>query len=569
MATPLSPSVLSGKASKGQFKGLKRTEIIKKKIKAGLPFTLVDGTSIKFTKYTPGTKVFTAANRQTYPLNQVIKDEDLGGQPDKKAAEGELKLGGTITEGLSEGFFCVYLALLIAGKLSNFSPADLKSSSGDYTLNKFKAWCSSQGISTMLKYQLLDTQFTKECRHYYRYLITKKGRGTMDDVFREQAKSFDSARNVSLDSGFFLQRQGMLKETGADPYEVFAMLSKKIKGEYHLPSAPKDDKWNPGDVWALNRYAINELAACSQTARDKAGAPGPYQVGVLNDLNECVQRLWEEKNLYPISLKLPGGHVHITLENEKGPKALAKVIRFEKIKLANSNQDIQIYFDVDYVEMGSRKMVEQSAFKLKLKTKTRSGGHRFEIESQRGGGARYGTVGMGSQEYIVHNTAPGGVSNLNKFRDEHPDLKDSGYLDTSEPSKWINADEMTKKWRENDQQFLQDIQPYFEEMYNLIGEGGNPIPGKKPEWYLNKAHSAEIGMLINGIQSTLVKSQVVQNIYDIANSQKFAVGLTPQRLKTFKEKKRGNGCKELEEIDPSNMTAFKVLFESSLHYVVK
>ena len=105
-------------------------------------------------------------------------------------------------------------------------------------------------------------------------------------------------------------------------------------------------------------------------------------------------------------------------------------------------------------------------------------------------------------------------------------------------------------------------------MYNLIGEGGK-LADNKPEWYLNKAHAAEVGMMIEGIQTQLVKSQVVQNIYDIANSQRFAVGLTPQRLKTYKEKKRGNGCKELEEIDPSNMTAFKVLFESSLHYVVK
>ena len=99
----------------------------------------------------------------------------------------------------------------------------------------------------------------------------------------------------------------MLKHTGADPYKVFSTLSKKIKGEFHLSSAPRDDKWNPGDVWAIDTAGISAIKVCENTARDKAGLMGQYQAGILNSLNMCVQKQWKEKHLYPISLKMPGG----------------------------------------------------------------------------------------------------------------------------------------------------------------------------------------------------------------------------------------------------------------------
>ena len=565
MATPLTPSLLNQTASKGPFKGLKRTTIIQKKIKAGLPFTLVDGVRIKFKSYSAPRKVFTDMRGVwEYPLNQIVKDEDFGGAPAKKETA-KLQLGGTITEGLSEGFFCVYLALLTVNKMASFHPSELKSKSGAFTLQKFRSWCQSKGIGKMLRYALEDTQFTKETKHYYEYLMTKSGNKTMDDIFKAQATAFKGARNVALSKSFYLMRQGQLKDTGADPYQVFGKLSSKIKQDFSLSSAPKDDKWNPADVWMLNGAAITALKKCSSLADRKASAPGPYKVAVLNDLNTCVQDQWELKNLYPISLKLPGGSVHVTLENDKSPGGLAKVVRYEKFKLANSNQDIQIFFAIDYVNIHTRKMVEKDAFKLKLKTKTRSGGFRFEIEGQSGGGARYGTVGMGSQEYIVSNTAPGGVAKLNKFRNKYQSLIDEKILDTSNASEWINVDEMSKRFKENKKKFQTNIQPYFEDLFKLLGEGSTPTK-KDAEFYLNKTHAAEIGYLMNSITSNLVKSEVVQNIYDIANSQRFAVGVD---LKKVKQHQKTTGGGKLEEIDPTNKTAYKVLFESSFHYVVK
>ena len=365
----------------------------------------------------------------------------------------------------------------------------------------------------------------------------------------------------------------MLKETGADPYKVFSTLSKKIKGQFHLSSAPRDDKWNPGDVWAINTAGINAIKVCENTARDKTALMGQYQAGILNNLNMCVQDQWEEKHLYPISLNCQAGHIHITLENEKDADGTAgvikKVIEFEKIKFANSNQDVQIYFDLKYTKRATGEVVD--TFKLKLKTKTKSGGHRFEIEAQGGGGARYGTVGMGGQEYIVNQTAPAAVTHLNAFRDQHPeDLVEEKYLDSSDPTKWINADEMGSKLKEvGPDKFATTMSPYFEELYKLLGEGGNPIPGQKGEWYLNKSHSGEIGYLLSKITRPSVKNSIIQNIYDIANSQRFAVGLDVTEAQMKAMKKGAPGEPDIELIDPSNLTTYRTLFESSLHYVVK
>ena len=496
--------------------------------------------------------------------SKLFKSEEFGGA-------GAVKLGGKVTEVLSEGFFCVYLALKLNNKLAKFDYA--KAFRTIDTEAKFKAWCTDEGISTMLTYQLQDTKFLSHAKNYYLYLSTpvSSGQQTIDGVFRAQVKAFTARSEVTLNTGFKLQRQDMLKHTGADPYKVFSTLAKKIKGEFHLSSAPRDEKWNPGDGWAIDTAGISAIKVCENTARDKAGLMGQYQAGILNSLNMCVQEQWKEKHLYPISLKLPGGHVHITLENEKdasGAGVIKKVIEFEKIKFANSNQDVQVYFDLKYTKRDTGEVVD--TFKLKLKTKTKSGGHRFEIEAQKGGGARNGTIGMGGQEHIVNETAPAAVRHLNDFRNQHEDLVEQKYLDSSDATKWINADEMGSKLKEvGPDKFATTMSPYFEELYNLLGEGGNPIPGQKGEWYLNKSHSGEIGYLLSKITRPSVKNSIIQNIYDIANSQRFAVGLDVTEAQMKAMKKGAPGEPDIELIDPSNLTTYRTLFESSLHYVVK
>jgi hypothetical protein len=569
MATIMTAGILSGKASKGQFAGVRRDVIIEKKIKLGLPFTVIDGgreKKIVMQSYSKKDKSFLDKKGDwEYSLSSLIKDEDFGGQPGKKQSSESVQLGGTVTEGLSEGFFCVYLALLIVGKLKKFNPSELTKKNGLFSLSDFSTWCAKNGISNILKYALYDNQFTKEAKHFYGYLTTKNGNKTMHEIFTAQVNAFSSAKNVHLRQGFFLMRQGQLKDTGANPYDVFAKMSKKIKDGFKLSSAPKDDKWNPSDVWMINNIAITKLKQCSALANKKASATAPYQVGVLNDLNTCIQDLWLSKNLYPISLKLPGNSVHVTLENNTSPGGLAKVIRYEKFELKNSNQDIQIFFSIDYVDNHSGKMIEKNAYQLRLKTKTKSGGHRFEIESVKGGGARYGTVGVGLQEYIVSNTAPGSITKLNAYRQKYPNLISEKILNVSNRNQWINVSDMTKKFKDDSKDFQTKITPYFEALFKLIGTG--PIPtNKNAEFYLNKTHSAEIGYIMKSIGSNLVKSQVVTNIYDIANSQRFAVGVDMKKIEQY-QKMTGNG--KLEEIDPKNKTAYKILFESSFHYVIK
>ena len=138
-------------------------------------------------------------------------------------------------------------------------------------------------------------------------------------------------------------------------------------------------------------------------------------------------------------------------------------------------------------------------------------------------------------------------------------------MDASNNNEWINVDEMSKKFKENSKQFATKIKPYFESLFKLIGQGSVP-KNQSAEFYLNKTHSAEIGYIIDNISSNLIKSELIQNWYDIANSQRFAVGINMNKVKQNK-KMKGN-CK-LEDIDPSNKTAYKILFESSFHYVVK
>ena len=572
MPTAMTASILSAIARSGQFVGLRRTEIVEKKIKAGLPFTVIDdGKEKKIIMQSYDKKTFSFLDKKgqwKYSLNSLIKDEDFGGQPGKGGGTKGVKLGGKITEALTEGFFCVYLALHLKGKLKSFSPSELTKKSGNYTSADFTTWCSTNIISTILKYALKDTQFTKEAKHYYNYLtgINKTLKKSMHEVFTEQVLVFSKENTVNLNQGFFIMRQGQLKDTGGDPYGVFADMAKSIKSKYSLSQAPKDDKWNPADVWVIDNAGITELKDCVKLAREKKSAPANFHTAVLNHLNSCIQDLWEKKHLYPVSLKLPGGAVKVTLENDKSPGGLAKVVRYEKFELKNSNQDIQLFFSIDYVENHSRKMVRKNAFKLRLKTKTKTGGHRLEIESQTGGGARYGTVGLSSQEYILANTVPSAdIDKLQKHRKEFSKLIELGYLDASSNNKWINVDEMSKKFNEDSKKFKAKITPYFISLFDKVGDGDIP-KNKDAEFYLNKTHSAEIGYLMKSITGDLVKSELIKNWYDIANSQRFAVGISPQAVE--KHKKMKGNCK-MESIDPTNKNGYEILFESSFHYVVK
>ena len=302
MPTSMTASILSGRASKGQYVGLQRIKIIEKKIKAGLPFTVIDGGKEKkiiMQSYDKKTTTFLDKKGDwEYSLNSLIKDEDFGGQPGKGGGTKEVKLGGTITEGLTEGFFCVYLALHLKNKLKSFSPSELTKKSGNYASADFQSWCGKKGISTILKYALKDTQFTNEAKHYYNYLagINKSLRKSMHEVFTEQVLVFYKENTVHLNSNCFIMRQGQLKDTGADPYGVFADMAKSIKSKYSLSQAPKDDKWNPADVWVIDNVSITELKDCVRLAREKKSAPANYHTAVLNHLNSCIQNLWEKKN---------------------------------------------------------------------------------------------------------------------------------------------------------------------------------------------------------------------------------------------------------------------------------
>ena len=62
------------------------------------------------------------------------------------------------------------------------------------------AWCTAEGISTMLTYQLKDTKFLSHAKNYYLYLSTpvSSGQQTMDGVLRAQVKAFTARSECKI-----------------------------------------------------------------------------------------------------------------------------------------------------------------------------------------------------------------------------------------------------------------------------------------------------------------------------------------------------------------------------------
>ena len=118
----LSNTEFAKKASKGHYKGKPRKEIANIKIKKKLPFIIEKtGQPILGVKLAGQTLTYKdGKSNKTISLSLIQKDEDFGGQPSKKTSGTKKTVSGKVVEVMSEAFFCIYVALKMAGTLDNY-----------------------------------------------------------------------------------------------------------------------------------------------------------------------------------------------------------------------------------------------------------------------------------------------------------------------------------------------------------------------------------------------------------------------------------------------------------------
>jgi hypothetical protein len=239
-----------------------------------------------------------------------------------------------------------------------------------------------------------------------------------------------------------------------------------------------------------------------------------------------IYKLYTSKDLYPISLKAPSGEVHISEENAVG-STITKTARFVKVELGATNLDVKIHFAVDLYDEKAKKIVEKNYLQGRIKSKTDTGGFRLEIEAP-GAGARFGSIGTENYQWIIANTDDSGIKKLKKIREESEDLVEVFPDTNAGDKKWLGASNYQSEFK-NNPKITKELSPYLDNMYKLLNGSGSfgKSDGKS---ILNKTIAAEIGVAIEFITNKLTRDVTVENLYDLAASQKFSAGVRPDQL---------------------------------------
>mgnify|MGYP001189361549 FL=1 len=465
-------------------------------------------------------------------------------------------------EVLSEALFCYYFAIYKKNKFKKYSISDWLNINNQGDLNK---WSSNLGINSITKKVNSDSAFISRLDKVYTFL-TEKG---WHPRLVMQMDKFSSSYNINGQCEIMRADEIPAQY---DPYKVYEEISKKAKTALGFRGTVDKDKWNPSDVWIFTPKSVNVLKDYVKNLNKRILIDPEYKVGYLNALNNAIFNLYEKKQLYPISLKAPGSSVKITLENAKGI-SIKKVVRYTQLKYDNNNQDAKIGFAVDLFNETTRGTIKKDYIVGNIKTKTvPSGGARLEIEVK-GGGARYGTMGTENYQYIISETDNSGIQSLDKIRTNlersNPVLRK--YWSGSSGRNWLARKKLLESFKKDPVQFKNEIEPYTQALYkHLNGTFWDPSNAERgarspEEAWLNKTHAGEVGVAVNDIANKISRDITVENLFDLAASQRFGAGISAQQL----ERRKQMLPNSLREINNVPVTEAKTIWNACFHLVVK
>lgn len=549
----MTPADIAKPAGSGPFKGKPRKKIFDLKIKAKSPFLLNDGknnlTPVQGIKWDEKTNTLTAklgTKTFTTSLKYIVKDVDFGGQPTKKDEGGESgTVGGKEVEVFSEAFFCYYFALKAEDKLSNYSPQIWKTITNKQQLD---AWTKKVGIYSYVETQNNDKAFTSRLHLAIPFLVVN---GWHERLVKQMDKFFSVVKPGNGKNYEAMRADEVPKDLNAQ--EVFTILAEKVKQKYGFSRAVDKDKWNPGDVWIYSTQGKQKLKSLIAKARQTASSPAPYTAGAVAELNKIIYDLYLKKDLFPVSLKAPGATVHVSEENAVGSN-ITKTARFIKTELGPTNLDVKIHFAVDLYDEKKKQIVEKNYLVGRIKSKTDTGGFRLEIEAP-GAGARFGSIGTENYQWIIYNTDNSGIKKLETIRDGFKNLKDVLPKKGSGDKEWLGASGIQSFVKKNPKD-VSDLTPYLDKMYKLVN-GSGKFERKDPKDIMNKTIASEIAVAIEFITNKLTRDVTVENLYDLAASQRFSAGIRADQL----AKRKGIYSKEAKALGPKEaMYVFESCF---------
>ena len=484
-------------------------------------------------------------------IGALAKVPEFGGQG--KAQTGKITTGGVVTEVLSEVGFCFYYALHVNKQLDTYSVDSWLSVKNTADFQKL---CNQyKGVSKMLSYQFndikdMDSQLSK----MHAFLTTEK----FDPIIRRQVKKFKQTY-PTVGTNYYIARPSALPDK-ISPYTAYNNIAESLKGYIGMSRKIGPDKWNPADFWIFSRKGLQLLEQWNEKSkRLKSINSETYSSSYMNLVNRQLVKLYKSGDVYPVSLKKSGSSVQIK-EINLGRNELEQTLEYDKVLLASTNQDVQIFYKIKTYDDG--KMVTSKSYYAKMKTL--SGGFRLELyETGKNTMARHGSIGVGLQNFIIYNTDRTGIGELQKVRDEFKD--DDLYI--SLPSKgskdWMGVNQYSKMGKA-----AEDLLPYVNRMMEEINGEDSAFKAEKfkgggrPLAIATKAGAGEIAMAITKILNRNSRDITIENLHLAAGSGGVQVGASPQQIAA---RAKYLGMTDDDLVLPVDMPSYDAILGAGFH----
>tara|TARA_B100000131_G_scaffold155364_1_gene150809 strand:- start:236 stop:1861 length:1626 start_codon:yes stop_codon:yes gene_type:complete len=401
--------------------------------------------------------------------------------------------------------------------------------------------------------------------------------------------------NLGLGSKYVVWNDKAIEGKRFSPYRAYKNTGTKVDA----------NKWNPADMWIMNDEGQKVL---SDIVKAKWGLP---------QFNTALVNAYKDRQIIPVSLKKPqagGYHQAIMNTDEYYHRIVIGETPDPTFEFTDGNKDIKINFTIQTVELpsgwtadradkspfgipNSAKVITSQNVRLKYKTS----GNQLELEftSTSGGSlsaALGGKMGTGNIRKIIEGTSQQGVQKVKDIQREYktkqyqktdkngtPMTRNNGdpimeNFDVGRPD-WYSTNQMggsdPRKIRQLDSKNKDQHDLFCDYVYALWEEiGKNSSSSKVPniatlkdkfgkprsatgltdvQDFWSKSRAGEMGLAVSGVNSSMNRRRLIQNLYDVAGSVAYRTGLT----KTEQIIARQTGDLTRFKINTSRKTVFK------------
>ena len=438
--------------------------------------------------------------------------------------------GGAQTELYSEILAQVCLA---------FSMINRKALTGE-DLNEKTIISLKPYVITHSKGNLNSKTFIQELIDFGNYPISK-GFTWVDG----QGRAMAAVRNTFIiNSTYKIYNDKLYGNTPSNmnPYSAF------IKAR----TGAKPDKWNPADMWVMNRQGIKALNEVNRKVRSRTKVSLQY-------VNQFLMDQFSARNIIPVSLKKPRKTPHLDIVNSNEYITRLSLNRTSNptIEYTLGNKDVKINFTIETLQLApgqkaatarrnpasARGTVVRGSEKH-IRLKYHVDNKKIEIEYDQSGRsvtktaeAKMGNLGAGGFQNIINKTSRSGVNKLNTIQRRYSDIGIN-----QDP--WFNSRQLHNVWPEDakdkkPRRAMMELEPYYVRMAEYVEEIWKEISGSAPDfrrdtkaqlhetWGLwSKARAGELGVAVGSIGNERTKQKVIENLYQAAASISYAVGMT-------------------------------------------